>query len=163
MVSSFTASNTFGSGTPTGNINLTNGGVNQALALGQITNTALGGSINVIATGAVTQSGSIFSPITTNGGNLSVQTKNASGSPITLMNSANDFGAGKVTLQVLDVSGNPTVFKDVAITTSGQLHIQEIESGANVTLTGTTIDQVVGDAVGIRRRNWLCSRTARLF
>ena len=31
----------------------------------------------------------------------------------------------------------------------GQLHIQEIESGANVTLTGTTIDQVVGDAVGI--------------
>ncbi len=134
----------------TGNISLTNtGATGLALLLGNITNDASGGSINITTTGAVTQAGSILSPLTTNNGNLVVQTRNASGSPITLTNAANDFGTGEVTLQVLDASGNPTVAKDVAITTSGQLHIQEIQAGGNVSLSATTIDQVGSDAVGI--------------
>ena len=113
------------------------------------------GNVTIVALGNVTQSGAT-APITLGGGILTVQTWNNSGASITLNNAGNNLGAANATLQVRDATGaaNASVAADVTFRTLGQMHLQQVDSGAgggaNVTLTGTTIDQVVGDAVGIR-------------
>ena len=113
--------------------------------------TTAGGNVSILANGNVTQGA--FG-IVTGGGNLSVQTRSAGGTAgtIVLTNAGNNLGVGLATLQVRDAGGGTTVSADVQFTTSGPMHLQQVDAGTagNVTLTGTTINQIVGDAVGIR-------------
>jgi hypothetical protein len=124
------------------------GTVGQALVVNFLDQETTSGAVTLVATGAVTQSSSFFIDA---GGTLLVQTRNASGAAITLTDAGNNLSGVATTLQVLDASGNPTVAANVSFSNNlGAMVIQQIQSGGNVTLTsGSTISQVLGDAVGI--------------
>ena len=111
-----------------------------------------GGNVSLTVLGSANQTGAA-SGITTGGGNLLVQTQSTGGpaGTIVLTNAGNNLGAGLATLQVRDAGNGTTVSADVQFTTSGPMHLQQVDAGTsgNVTLSGTTIDQIVGDPVGI--------------
>ena len=119
------------------------------LQLANITQNFINGSITIVNNnGPVTQvtSTTISAP---NNADLTVQTVNPAGSTITLTN-ANDLGTGKATLQVWAASNGTTATANVSFTTSGQMHLQQIQSNATVTLQSTTLDQDLTDPVGIQ-------------